>query len=127
MKTILLADDDKFFLQVLTRFLGNTGYQVVACRNGQEALERLLAAESSGDPFDLVLMDMNMPVMDGYESTRQIRASGYQGPIIALTASAMAEDREECLRVGCSDFLAKPIDRGRLLGVLARHLAKPSR
>ena len=89
--------------------------------NGAEAVEM-----ARGGTFDLVLMDMQMPVMDGLEATRQIRALGSAGalPIVALTANAMKSDLEACLAAGMNDYVAKPIDRASLLAVLARNLAQ---
>jgi CheY-like chemotaxis protein len=95
---------------------------VTVAENGQLAFDAAMAAIAHGAPFDMVLMDMQMPVMDGYEATRQLRAEGYAGPIIALTAHAMKDDRRKCLDAGCDDYLTKPIQRARMLHAIASFL-----
>jgi CheY-like chemotaxis protein len=71
--------------------------------------------------FDAILMDVQMPIMDGFEATRRIRAAGYRGPVVALTAYASQDDRQQCLDAGCDDFLPKPIEVKSLLQLLARY------
>ena len=126
MKTIriLLAEDNPVNRKLVVRLLEREGHTVVVADNGQTACELALAARDGGDPFDVILMDMQMPVMDGYDATATLRAAGYSGPIIALTAHAMKEDRERCLSIGCDDYTAKPIDRERLVSLVARYAAQ---
>jgi PAS domain S-box-containing protein len=121
---ILLAEDARD-LQLVVRFqLTQMGATVETVENGVEAQRAALAAEAAGQPFDVVLMDMQMPVMDGYEATTSLRTAGYTRPIVALTAHAMAEDRARCLAAGCDDFATKPIDRETLLAVVRRQLRR---
>jgi CheY-like chemotaxis protein len=119
-KRILLAEDNVVNEKVATRFLQKLGYVVDAVANGREAVD----AWAKGG-YDLVLMDCQMPVLDGYAATREIRArerNGERVPIVALTASAMKRDEIECLEAGMDDHLAKPLDREELARCLDLHL-----
>jgi CheY-like chemotaxis protein len=94
--------------------------------NGRIAFDLALAAQQAGSPFDLILMDMQMPVMDGYEATRTLRQHGYERPIIALTAHAMTEDRQKCMDAGCDDYFTKPIDPKTFVKLLKQWVAASS-
>ena len=117
---VLLVEDNEINQQVASELLHDQGLSVDIASNGQVALERLAETE-----YDLVLMDMQMPVMDGLTATRRIRdqAQWAELPIVAMTANAMAEDRQRCMDAGMNDFVAKPIEPDRLIKVLQRWLA----
>jgi CheY-like chemotaxis protein/HAMP domain-containing protein len=121
-KKILLVDDDMRNSYVLSKILGEKGFTVRLAANGQKALDNLQQEKG----IDLVLMDIMMPVMDGYEATRKIREQEqfWNLPIIALTAKAMPEDRKKCLDAGVNDYLPKPLDLDRLLSMLRVWLYK---
>ena len=105
--------------------LKHAGAEVTVADNGQMAVDLSLAALREGKPFDCVLMDMQMPILDGYEATRRLRATGYEAPIVALTAHAMAGDDMKCLAAGCNDYTTKPIQRQRLINMVAQYCASP--
>ena len=112
---ILVAEDGIDNQQLIAFILKKAGAQVDLVENGREAVDAALAAKGSGQPFDVILMDMQMPVMDGYSATSELRRLEYSGAIIALTAHAMADERERCLEAGCDEYATKPIDRKRLI------------
>jgi signal transduction histidine kinase/CheY-like chemotaxis protein/HPt (histidine-containing phosphotransfer) domain-containing protein len=114
---VLLAEDGKDNQRFISAMLRKAGVNVVLARNGRVAVEKALS-----ESFDLILMDMQMPELDGYAATSQLRARGYSPPIIALTAHAMAEDRAKCIQAGCTDYLKKPIDRKLLIETVARYV-----
>lgn len=118
---VLLVEDAPINQILIGRFLTGAGAQVDFAENGLEGVRKAL----SGD-YGVVLMDIQMPQMDGYEATATLRKQGYPRPIIALTAHALKEDRDRCLQVGCTDHLTKPIDRKRLLSQIAHLAHQPS-
>ena len=120
---ILLVEDGADNQRLIGFLLKQAGARVTVAENGQEGLQLTLQAHASGSPFDVVLMDMQMPVMDGYTATRKLREAGYARPIVALTAHAMVNDRQKCLDVGCDDYASKPIDRPHLLNIVAAQIA----
>jgi PAS domain S-box-containing protein len=118
---ILLAEDGPDNQRLIALYLRKAGAEVTVVDNGARAVATALAARTSGTPFDVILMDMQMPELDGYEATRRLRDSGYDGAIIALTAHAMAQDRRKCLDAGCDEYASKPVDRELLIGCIQRY------
>ena len=121
---VLLAEDGPDNQRLIAFLLEKAGAEVTLARNGQSAHDLALAAHDAGTPFDVILMDMQMPVMDGYEATGRLRAAGYNHPIIALTAHAISTDRDKCLSAGCDDYMAKPIDREKLIPLVAEYASR---
>jgi PAS domain S-box-containing protein len=121
---VLLAEDGPDNQRLIRLLLQRSGLEVDVAENGNVAYEMAARSAENDEPYDVILMDMQMPDLDGYSATSLLRNSGYDAPIIALTAHAMAGDREKCIRAGCDDFASKPIDRAELLGLVRRYLAK---
>lgn len=119
---ILLAEDNPVNQKLISHHLRKAGAEVVLADNGREALERLEAAVRAGAPFDLLVTDMQMPEMDGFALARTLRRMGSALPIVALTAQAMASDRQDCLDAGCNDYTTKPVDKAEFLGICRRWL-----
>lgn len=114
---VLVAEDVKTNQMLIKTLLNKMGADVTIVEDGDEALEEALKQE-----FDLILMDIQMPRMNGYEATKALRKEGITTPIIALTANAMKGDEEECLEAGCDGYLPKPIDKSRLVAILQKYL-----
>jgi len=123
---VLLVEDSPDNQRLISMVLGNAGAEVTLAENGQVACQLVTEALSAGKPFDLILMDMQMPVMDGYEATRKLRDHRYIGPIVALTAHAMAADCRKCYEAGCDAYATKPIKRDRLLSLVAEYSSQPT-
>ena len=124
---VLLADDGPENQRLISFLLRKAGANVTIVDNGQKAVDQVGESLQAGRPFDVVLMDMEMPVLDGYAAASTLRQRHYPGPIIALTAHASAADRERCLTAGCDDFVTKPVDRAQLLRAIDRYVGSPSR
>jgi CheY-like chemotaxis protein len=120
---ILLAEDGPDNQRLIAFVLRKAGAEVTVADNGEIAYYLATAALEAGSPFDVILMDIQMPIMDGYEATQKLRSAGYREPIIALTANAMAGDREKCVDVGCDDYISKPIDPKKLVRLLEAWVA----
>ncbi len=119
---ILLVEDGPDNQRLIGFVLGKAGALVALAENGRIGCDMALGALHGGEPFDVILMDMQMPVMDGYAATIHLRSVGYSGPILALTAHAMEGDAAKCLAAGCDAYLTKPIDRVKLIRTIARYL-----
>ena len=121
MPKILLVEDNEMNRDMLSRRLIRKGYEVIMALDGQQAVE----AASAQIP-DLILMDMSLPIIDGWEATRQIKAAPATSaiPVIALTAHAMSDDRDKALQAGCDDYDTKPVDLPRLLDKIGALLAR---
>ena len=119
---ILLAEDAPDNQRLLAHVLGREGAEVAVVSDGQAALDLALKEQRQGTPFDVILMDMQMPVLSGCEAARRLREQGYARPIVALTAHAAPNELQNCLDAGCDDYASKPLDRAALLAAIDRQL-----
>lgn len=127
---VLVVDDVSENREILAYYLGKAGYDVVTTQDGLMAIEGLVGGailRRSGDKppkFDLVLMDMQMPRMDGYEAVRTLRSQGFRTPVVAVTAHTLTGDREKCLAAGCDEYIGKPVDPEKLVAICDELVAK---
>jgi PAS domain S-box-containing protein len=121
---VLLAEDGADNQRLISHFVRKAGATVDVAENGRVAMELIDKADQAGKPYELILMDMQMPECDGYTAARTLRAVGNNTPIIALTAHAMPEDRAKCLAAGCNDYTTKPVDRATLIAICATWLER---
>ena len=119
--TVLVAEDNPSSQVLIKTLLQKHGLKVTIVQNGKEAVEEALAHS-----FDIIFMDMQMPVVNGYEATKTLREKGLSTPIIAVTANAMEHDGERCKQAGCTDYISKPIDRKRLADIIESHMTRPA-
>jgi CheY-like chemotaxis protein len=119
MPKVLYIEDNEMNRDMLSRRLQRRGYHVVIAVDGEQGV-----AQATAERPDLILMDMSLPVVDGWEATRRLKAAPETGniPIIGLTAHAMSTDRDKCLAAGCDDYDTKPVEMTRLLGKIDRLL-----
>ena len=117
----VIVEDQLDIRRLIEYFIVAAGGMVMSCSSGEEVLSVI---RERPDSFDVILMDIQMPRLDGYETTRQIRALGIDKPIIAVTAGAMAGDQANCFAAGCSDYVSKPIDMAKLLDTIARAVSQ---
>ena len=118
---VLVAEDARANQMLIELLLQKAGFEVTIVENGKEAVDKCRS-----EKFDMIFMDIQMPIMNGHEATKQIRADGITTPIIALTASAMKGDEDKCLNAGCDGYLAKPIDRALLPKIISKYLGTKS-
>jgi len=120
-KQILIAEDGKENQKLISYYLEKAGAEVVIAGNGKIALNKISEFQEQSKTFDVTLMDMQMPELDGYSATRILREQGYDLPVIALTANAMDDDRLKCIVAGCDDYICKPIDAGKLINLCVQY------
>ncbi len=122
-RRILIVDDRRDMRYLIQSYVEEAGAGAIGASDGSQAIERVREAVQQGTTFDAIILDIQMPVMDGFRAAPALRAEGYTGLIIALTANAMKGDEERCRAAGCNEYMSKPVDRLRLLQALAQRPA----
>jgi CheY-like chemotaxis protein len=117
---ILVAEDNPSNQKLIELLLSKLGYSCEIAEDGQKALDAV-----GSERYDLILMDMQMPNVTGYQATEEIRSMGLDVPVIALTANAMKGDRQKCIEAGCDDYLSKPINRQQLENIVNKYIKLP--
>ncbi|MFH2000967.1 MAG: response regulator [Planctomycetota bacterium] len=120
---VLLVEDVPENQEIISYILIHSGCTVKLAEHGGIAIDRVISAQEQETPFDIILMDMQMPVMDGYDATARLREQGYKGTIIAMTAHAMEGDKARCMAAGCDDFASKPVNRCKLIETMQKYIA----
>ncbi len=121
---LLAVDDRRDVLHVVQHILEDAGAQVSTASGAADAFEKVAEAESAGKGFEAIVLDMQMPEINGYDAATRLREQGFRHPIVALTANAMKGEREKCLKAGCTDYLTKPIDKHLLIESLHRQISE---
>jgi signal transduction histidine kinase/AmiR/NasT family two-component response regulator len=125
-KRILVAEDSPELRQLIATCLAVAGATLTTVEDGRKAVEEALRARNANAPYDVIVMDINMPLLDGLSATKALRTEGYQGAIIAVSASAMKTDQERAIAAGCDGFVSKPMRQHELLRAIAEHIASAS-
>lgn len=119
MKTVLLCEDNEDILELVKLVLADSGYRLVTARDGGEAVK-----VCSNDPPDLVLMDLNMPGLNGFDTMSRLRNDGFSNPIVVLTASSDEADRRKAMEAGCNEYIVKTLEMKDVHQILDRYLAE---
>tara|TARA_R110002111_G_scaffold2705_4_gene17947 strand:+ start:38253 stop:38726 length:474 start_codon:yes stop_codon:yes gene_type:complete len=121
---VLLVEDSLENQNLVSNFLKQAGADVSLSDNGQHAFDLALEAHTQGFPFDIILIEMQLPVLDGCVVTKKLRAAGFRGPVIALTACETSYSRQKCTESGCDDYLIKPVDPTQLINLMSLYLSQ---
>jgi len=121
---ILLVDDSDPIQRMMHYQLIKEGFSVSVAADGRHGVAKVLRSIRAGHRFDIIFMDLDMPRMDGYDAFQRIRKIGYQGPVVALTACTLPQDKAKCQEAGFNDFVEKPVNKPLLLSIIARLIQK---